>query len=369
MKPKLALLWHEAGNPLYHDRFRALSQNFELTVVGPKTFQGQHFDGKADGFTLLLFPAWLTGHWLTFISLPLWWFVLRRRDFEVLYVHEEPHSLMAFLLALAKGRRKLVLESSAINHKGNLRGFNFLEAFVYRRVDRIFPKNPEVGDVLVARGAARAKIGAPVGNGVDRNSFDVVPKAQARAELAARQPQFEKALQSDPLLVGYAGRIWVPKGLDLLAALGSRPGIERALCGEVFDPPLARELEDAGCILLPKLGMTDLRLFYSALDLFILPSLSTPGWREQFGRVCIEAIYCGTPAIGSAVGGIPMVIGADNTFPPGDFEAAFALVDGLRDPQARADLLARQTRHVEAHFSWSAIAGQVRDAVAELSAG
>ncbi len=53
----------------------------------------------------------------------------------------------------------------------------------------------------------------------------------------------------------------------------------------VIDPPLARELEDAGCILLPKLGMTDLRLFYSALDLFILPSLSTPGWREQFGRV------------------------------------------------------------------------------------
>lgn len=366
MKPRLVLLWHEAGNPLYHDRFRALSQCLDLTVVGPETFQGRRFAKDADGFRLLLFPAFLTGHWLTFLSFQLWWFVFRQRDIDVIYVHEEPHSLMAFLMALVKGRRKLLLESSAINRKGNLGGFNVLEAFVYRRVDLLLPKNPEVGDVLVMRGADKDKISAPIGNGVDRNSFDIIPKDKARQELSVRYPEFARVLKSDAMVVGYAGRIWALKGLDLFVSLAHLPGVERTLCGEILDQQLAQNLESSGCVLLPKLGMHDLRLFYSALDLFVLPSLSSPAWREQFGRVCIEAIYCGTPAIGSFVGGIPMVIGAENTFSPGDFHALVVLIDRFRDPQARTELLARQTHHVDENFSWSAIAAQVEKVISGL---
>jgi glycosyltransferase involved in cell wall biosynthesis len=50
--------------------------------------------------------------------------------------------------------------------------------------------------------------------------------------------------------------------------------------------------------------------FYRDLDLFVLPSRTTPAWKEQFGRVLIEAMACGVPVIGSDSGEIPHVIGA-----------------------------------------------------------
>src|SRR5205814_4354153 len=47
----------------------------------------------------------------------------------------------------------------------------------------------------------------------------------------------------------------------------------------------------------------------NALDVFVLPSLTTASWKEQFGRVLIEAGACATPVIGSSSGAIPDVIG------------------------------------------------------------
>jgi glycosyltransferase involved in cell wall biosynthesis len=359
-KLKLLVLWHEAGNTLYHDRFEELSRLVDLTVVGPDRFQGQRYATPSPDFDFRLFPAWFTGHWLTFISLRLLLFVVRTK-FDVLYVHEEPHSIMAFLMAVVRGRRPLVIESSAINKKGNLRGLNILEQYVYSQAGAILPKNPEVGEVLVARGADARKIGFPIGNGVARKSFHVVDKAEARSRLVDKYPQLEPVFSRNDYILGYAGRIWRAKGLDLFGSLNTIDDVGAIVCGPVADESLIKELTDAGVCCLPKLAMADLRLFYSAIDLFILPSRSTPNWREQFGRVCIEAIFCGTPAIGSRVGGIPMVIGEEQTFLPGDWAGAAAMVEALRNADDRAALLATQVAHVEAHFSWAAIAAQVSD--------
>jgi glycosyltransferase involved in cell wall biosynthesis len=179
--------------------------------------------------------------------------------------------------------------------------------------------------------------------------------------LVDKYPQLEPVFSRNDYILGYAGRIWRAKGLDLFGSLATIDGVGAIVCGPVADESLIKELTDAGVFCLPKLAMADLRLFYSAIDLFILPSRSTPNWREQFGRVCIEAIFCGTPAIGSRVGGIPMVIGEEQTFLPGDWAGAAAMVEALRNADDRAALLATQVAHVEAHFSWAAIAAQVSD--------
>ena len=48
---------------------------------------------------------------------------------------------------------------------------------------------------------------------------------------------------------------------------------------------------------------------YAQLDVLALPSHTTPTWKEQFGRVIIEALWCGVPVVGSDSGEIPWLIG------------------------------------------------------------
>jgi L-malate glycosyltransferase len=90
-------------------------------------------------------------------------------------------------------------------------------------------------------------------------------------------------------------------------------------------------------------------LFFCA-DLFLLPSE-----QESFGLTALEAMNCGVPVIGSAVGGMPEVITHGETgylFPVGDIasmaEQAAAL---LKDP-ARLKLFGERARQrAERHFS------------------
>jgi glycosyltransferase involved in cell wall biosynthesis len=58
-----------------------------------------------------------------------------------------------------------------------------------------------------------------------------------------------------------------------------------------------------------RLPSTAMPGFYRGLDLFVLPSRTTASWKEQFGRVLVEAMACGVPVIGSTSGEIPHVMG------------------------------------------------------------
>ncbi|HEU0026180.1 MAG TPA: glycosyltransferase family 4 protein, partial [Ktedonobacterales bacterium] len=62
------------------------------------------------------------------------------------------------------------------------------------------------------------------------------------------------------------------------------------------------------------------------------PSMTQPNWMEQFGRVLIEAMACGTPVVGSNSGEIPRVIGDSGVITPeGDVNALRAALLRLGD--------------------------------------
>ena len=71
--------------------------------------------------------------------------------------------------------------------------------------------------------------------------------------------------------------------------------------------------------------------FYAALDCLVVPSLTFPHWKEQFGGVLADGMAMGLPLIGSDSGAIPEVIGpAGLAVPEGQAEALGAAIERLQ---------------------------------------
>lgn len=149
-----------------------------------------------------------------------------------------------------------------------------------------------------------------------------------------------------PFTIGYAGRLVPEKGLDLLfrAAL-TLPGAWRIrLAGD--GPERTALMTLAGVLNIggkvhfegPR-SSTDMPAFYQSLDVLVLPSRTMSNWKEQFGRVLIEAMACGVPVIGSDTGAIPEVIGdAGLVFPENDPNALAMCLRAVMDEGVRAQL-------------------------------
>lgn len=82
--------------------------------------------------------------------------------------------------------------------------------------------------------------------------------------------------------------------------------------------------------------------YLNAMDLLCAPSESTPRWREQFGRMLIEAMACGVPVAASRSGEIPHVLGdAGLLLPERDAGAWASAIAALIADEAERRKLAR----------------------------
>ena len=123
----------------------------------------------------------------------------------------------------------------------------------------------------------------------------------------------------------------------------------------------------------------DLIALYTQAAVFVCPSIYEP-----FGLINLEAMACGTAVVASAVGGIPEVVVDGETGrlvsfqPRGEHDAepkhperfARDLATTVNQLIDSSDLLKtmgdRARRHVEAHFSWKAVAQKTMDYYASL---
>lgn len=135
----------------------------------------------------------------------------------------------------------------------------------------------------------------------------------------------EKALPSQPLSIGYFGRIEPEKGVgELIKAVRSLPqeAVWRLyICGEGGQrEELAQECRtDKRIVFTGKVEPEEARKLMAQVDVTVVPSI----WEEPFGRVIIESYQAGTPVYASAVGGIPDVVLEPSTFlfAPGSSDA------------------------------------------------
>ena len=99
------------------------------------------------------------------------------------------------------------------------------------------------------------------------------------------------------------------------------------------------------------------------MDLLAAPSQTTARWKEQLGRMLLEAMASGVPVVASDSGEIPHVVADAGQVVPEADEPAWtaALAELLASPDRRRDLSARSLARARAVYAWPVVARQFLD--------
>jgi len=333
----------------------ASHNDIDLHVIVPPRWQDERGTLPLErvhtrGYRLLVEPILFNGsyHWHFYPRL------LRRLTAlqpDVLHIDEEPYNLAtwhALRLAQRRGARTLFFSWQNIKRRYPW-PFSAMETYVLRRTDAAIFGTAGAHAVWRAKGYRGREAVIPQ-FGIDPDLFPM------RANKTQRQEKFS---------VGFVGRLVPEKGVDLLLrALAILPeevhltvigaGPERIALGH-----LAGHLEiSEGVVFEPWISSTEISERMRRLDALVLPSRTTPHWKEQFGRVLLEAMASGTPVVGADSGEIGNVIGAAGLlFPEGDYTALAAALGRLLEDSALRQRFADNGRErVMANFTQAQVA-------------
>ena len=246
-----------------------------------------------------------------------------------------------------------------------------VEKAVVGAVDRLIAQCPAERDELLADYGARADQIALIPSAVDIDRFKPVARSVAR-----------RRLEIDPSaeMIVYVGRIVPRKDVRNVIQALARLTARRLDAGAATSPSLfivGGETERPDPVATPEIGVLralaaelgvldqvrfvgrrqpdELHLWYAAADV----AVTTP-WYEPFGLTPLEAMACGTPVIGSRVGGIAFTVADGETgflVPPRDPEALCArLEEMLRDPARRVRMGQAGRARVLNSFTWQQVA-------------
>ncbi len=176
-------------------------------------------------------------------------------------------------------------------------------------------------------------------------------------------------------MIGFLGRFVPEKGiLELTSTLDRLTSPWRALL--VGSGPLEPELRRWAARHEGRVAITtavphdEVPRWLNAMDMLAAPSKTTPQWREQFGRMLIEAFACGVPVVASDSGEIPHVV-ADAGLIVGESDDEGwrnAIGTLVADPARRRRLGSLGRERAVTVFDWSVVARAHLDFFDELLA-
>lgn len=270
---------------------------------------------------------------------------------DIVHIDEEPYNLAtwhALWHARRAGARTLFFSWQNINRRYPW-PVRWGERWVLRAVDHAIMGTDSAAQVWRQKGY--------------RGPLTVIP--QFGVDPAIFAPP-ERPRAGGTFTAGFVGRLVPEKGgsllLDALARLDGAWQLDILGDGPQKAALLAqtRALGIDGQIAFGSRPSTQMPGFYQQIDALVVPSLTRPNWKEQFGRVIVEAMACGVPVIGSDSGAIPDVIGpAGLVFPEGDVSALTAHLRALQhDPDRRRALGEAGRARVLAQFTQAQVAAQ-----------
>jgi D-inositol-3-phosphate glycosyltransferase len=243
-----------------------------------------------------------------------------------------------------------------------------IERMIVNDADQLIAECPQDKEDLVQHYCANPDKITIVPCGFNPDEFKVIDKTVARKKLH---------LNKDEHILLQLGRMVPRKGVDnvirsLSKMTGSLQNIRLLVVGGESDTPdekltpeigrlkkIAKEENVAGHVTFTGRKRRDvLKYFYAAADIFI----TTP-WYEPFGITPLEAMACGTPVIGSNVGGIKYSINDGVTgflVPPHDPLALAQKTEQLiHDPRLLSNMKKNAVKHVNKYFTWKNVANSI----------
>jgi glycosyltransferase involved in cell wall biosynthesis len=194
----------------------------------------------------------------------------------------------------------------------------------------MYPCSAEAAEVLRVWGFRRRVSVIPFG--VEEDLFDVRPVGER---------------------IGFIGRLVPEKGIDDLLDFGPR-----LLC--VGDGPLAGAVRAVGGEVTAARSTDELAEQLGRMAVLAAPSRTTPAWKEQFGRMIIEAMAAGVPVVAYASGALPEVMGPDGVLvTEGDRTGLVNAIEAVLDDPGR---LGEQGRaRAWSRYRWTVVGERMAD--------
>lgn len=204
---------------------------------------------------------------------------------------------------------------------------SLLEGYNLRNTDGIVAGNQD-GEYILRERGYKGPIKVMPQLGVDESLFKPEPQVELKDSLG---------IKTDDFVVGFVGRFVEEKGL--LTLTKSLAGLQEKkwkwlllgrgeLQAKLLETATALGIKER-LIFVESVPHNHVQKYINLMNTLVLPSettykfktLTSVGWKEQFGHVLIEAMACKVPVIGSESGEIPHVIGdAGLVFPEGNIE-------------------------------------------------
>ncbi len=385
---------HTAGVPPFRKKFAAIAKHpgIDLEVLAPERWIENYrvvraAPGQEAGYRMATGKVGWPGYENRAFFRSGLGSAIRRSRPDVLHLWEEPFSvitLQALALAAIWAPRAKAVFFSFDNLSADFH-YSYRPSAFYASVERLAHRRcaagtaatGEVAGVLRAKGFSKSIEIVPPG----LDLADFPPEARAVAGEIGRRAapdEIRARFQLDPPIVGFVGRLLHQKGVDLLIRAVASMREPRPALAVIGDGPDREAFE----LLVAELGIGGRTRFVrgvahdqvpallSALDVVVLPSRTTPRWKEQFGRVLIEGMAAGCVVVGSSSGAIPEVLGdAGIVFPEGDAGALGSALERVYRESGLADTLrVRGRARVRDGFTWEAIASRVVDFYGRLVA-
>ena len=327
----------------------------DLTVVSPPSWRDsrgeQVLEANHSGhYCQSVLPIRFNGHYHLYHFAGLAGRLAALRP-DILHLDEEAYNLAAYqgVRWAARNRVPAVFISCQNLYKRYPPPFGWFERRCFAYCSRALAGTAAVSEVMLRKGYPRGRLKVVPQMGTDTTLFSPAETGPPGAGFT----------------VGYAGGLLPEKGLDVLldacAGLDGDWTLSLAGAGE-SESRLRIQARKLGILdrteFRGRLASRDMPAFYRSLSVLVLPSLSTAGWQEQFGRVLTEAMACEVPVVVSDSGESRHTAGeAGLVFPERDADALRSCLAQLQaNPGWRRRLGRFGRRRVEERFSMESVA-------------